>query len=422
MKKSQILAALALAFALGVVAPAAGTVNTVSAYTVNDGTNNGKASCDEVNWTVAGVKADSKIYVGESTLFALNEKYSKTENNADVAGTEANSIQTKATAITGPTYTSVVLASPATIANLQDVLKNVNNMTENITHIVSGQAKTIKPYQIWSKIFAGIENKVDGKGDQALKDALTNAFTQTGNAAFDWATKKDLSQYTSLTANPLTGITGYNDWKALYTEISDVNEILARRENAIAEYKAAFTTYKSYVLTDAGNTQLDAILGNEGANKPGIQVKDFMYLVNNGGGDWLKNRTAWYGVYEEVKDAGNGNCNQSNTEYENYDLIDAIAAAYRTATWDRFAGKDNDEIAVYLMNLGKKNPSGTGEGTNKPNDDKNEGNKAPDTGILANAEGNASTTVAMVAGIATALTAAGAGVVAYRNARRSSRK
>ncbi len=46
----------------------------------------------------------------------------------------------------------------------------------------------------------------------------------------------------------------------------------------------------------------------------------------------------------------------------------------------------------------------------------------PDTGALFGTEGSASTTVAMVAGIATALTAAGAGVVAYRNARRSSRK
>jgi len=50
------------------------------------------------------------------------------------------------------------------------------------------------------------------------------------------------------------------------------------------------------------------------------------------------------------------------------------------------------------------------------------GIEAPITGVLAGAEGNASTTVAMVAGVATALTAAGAGVVAYRNARRSTRK
>ena len=34
---------------------------------------------------------------------------------------------------------------------------------------------------------------------------------------------------------------------------------------------------------------------------------------------------------------------------------------------------------------------------------------------------SASTTLAMVAGIATALTAAGAGVVAYRNARRANK-
>ncbi len=46
----------------------------------------------------------------------------------------------------------------------------------------------------------------------------------------------------------------------------------------------------------------------------------------------------------------------------------------------------------------------------------------PDTGALFGTEGSASTTVAMVAGIATALTAAGAGVVAYRNARRNARK
>ena len=45
-----------------------------------------------------------------------------------------------------------------------------------------------------------------------------------------------------------------------------------------------------------------------------------------------------------------------------------------------------------------------------------------DSGVLAAADGTASSTVAIVAGIATALTAAGAGVVAYRNARRAGKE
>ncbi len=80
------------------------------------------------------------------------------------------------------------------------------------------------------------------------------------------------------------------------------------------------------------------------------------------------------------------------------------------------------KTAIKAYRTGKA-PSGTGDGNNNDDGDGDgEGNKAPDTGVLANAEGSASTTVAMVAGIATALTAAGAGVVAYRNARRSTRK
>lgn len=47
------------------------------------------------------------------------------------------------------------------------------------------------------------------------------------------------------------------------------------------------------------------------------------------------------------------------------------------------------------------------------------GINAGNDGIIAAADGTASSTVAIVAGIATALTAAGAGVVAYRNARRA---
>lgn len=43
-------------------------------------------------------------------------------------------------------------------------------------------------------------------------------------------------------------------------------------------------------------------------------------------------------------------------------------------------------------------------------------------GVIAAADGTASSTVAIVAGIATALTAAGAGVVAYRNARRAGKE
>ena len=75
-----------------------------------------------------------------------------------------------------------------------------------------------------------------------------------------------------------------------------------------------------------------------------------------------------------------------------------------------------DDVIAKLVATLNAAVAGTGDGTTTPGD-KNDGVNAPATGIAGTAEGTA-TTVSIVAGLATALTALGAGVVAYRSARR----
>lgn len=71
MKKSQILAALALAFALGVVTPVAGLVNTASAISFEQ--NKESASATEVNTVVAAVEAESDYKKAADLITAYDE-------------------------------------------------------------------------------------------------------------------------------------------------------------------------------------------------------------------------------------------------------------------------------------------------------------------------------------------------------------
>ena len=69
------------------------------------------------------------------------------------------------------------------------------------------------------------------------------------------------------------------------------------------------------------------------------------------------------------------------------------------------------------------NQGNTGDNSQEPADgDTTTPDKVGNQGVLANAEGNASASAGIMAAVATALTAAGVGVVAFRNARRSSKK
>ena len=142
-------------------------------------------------------------------------------------------------------------------------------------------------------------------------------------------------------------------------------------------------------------------------------ISNLTSIVTNSAAQLLNNYSAWLDVNDAVI-AAEKNAQGFANEY-NYNLVLNIAKALQVAV--PVLDKTNEQIAQELV--GYKGGS-TGDGTNKPDDEKDP--SAPDTGILSNTEASASTTLAMVAGIATALTAAGAGVVAYRNARRSSRK
>ena len=137
----------------------------------------------------------------------------------------------------------------------------------------------------------------------------------------------------------------------------------------------------------------------------------------------ITNYTKWVDVYNKVV-AADGYTAKASTG--NYDKVMDIAEKWAIALPDN----DNSDAVIAEVMMGYKGgtqtPNLPEDNDNKGDDNDNNGDdqkdpSAPGTGVLSSADGNAATTVSIVAGLATALTALGAGVVAYRSARRSNK-
>ena len=354
MKKAQILSAIALAFALGVVAPVAGAnaapvarAGEIVAET---------ATKAEVNAAIAKIEG----YAAYKNFLALNEAV------------------TAATGVTAPaadTITDAIKAidtnyTPAANITLKDAIAD---------------AKKVENYGAWSNIIEAMNNDSTSVSDDAKRDTLINAI----KVVFPTYSAGQDPTYASVKADVTTNV---------------------------AEIKAKYTNYNA--LVSAVNTANEALT---------VEANLRNALIGVGKSAAEVNAAADIAALTTMANAYPG-----YTAYST--LITAVANAKKSVTTDASeANKTTIEGLDTNLKAATKAATGTevslaelangttGDGNNN-NDGDGEGNKAPDTGVLASAEGSASTTVAMVAGIATALTAAGAGVVAYRNARRSTRK
>ncbi len=356
MKKAQILSAIALAFALGVVAPVAGA--NAAPVARNGSIVAETATKAEVNAAIAKIEG----YAAYKNFLALNEAV------------------TAATGVTAPaadTITDAIKAidtnyTPAANITLKDAIAD---------------AKKVENYGAWSNIIEAMNNDSTSVSDDAKRDTLINAI----KVVFPTYSAGQGSTYTSVKADVTTDV---------------------------AEIKAKYDVYNP--LVEAVNTANKALTVEANLRNALIGVGKSAAEVNAAAD--IAALTAMANAYPGY------------TAYST--LITAVANAKKSVTTDASeANKTTIEGLDTNLKAATKAATGTevslaelangttGDGNNNDDGDGDgEGNKAPDTGVLANAEGSASTTVAMVAGIATALTAAGAGVVAYRNARRSTRK
>ncbi len=416
MKKSQILAALALAFALGVVAPVASVVNTASVSAYSDET--GTATLSDVNNSIAFVE-NNATYKAFVKILAANSAYVAGKANhtiADLAGD--GTYATDAASIYNLLNTNKATFGYNVAALAADVAKTANYKSQ-IEIYVNG-ARTSALYNAFETMLKVLDN--NKATDSQLVNAATALRTTVGwsdgtsTVGLGLLTKV---QYDNLHPEEakLVNYRGagnpYSGW-SVYEAAEDIYDAVSTAEEDLVKFNNGYNLYMPLIVESGlfNKTTVDALNAN-----PNLQPSDLNDKATTTDTTYgIIRRAQWQALYNEVQQAKEDRVQENSGD--NYSIIGDLAATWKSATGNEEAIKTvMARMAAYKAPV---NP-GTGDGTNKPDDDKKDPN-APDTGILADGEANASTTVAMVAGIATALTAAGAGVVAYRNARRSTRK
>ncbi len=530
MKKSQILAALALAFALGVVTPVAGLVNNASAISFEE--NKESASATEVNTAVAAAEANGNYKSAAALISAYNEFIEGRDNTTPAKYAEfdqgwAADIAAAMIAADSSLATDSVFASVSGPKNIEE--------TESLIADVNGNAK----YQAMIQLNAAMAN-ADNEADIPARDALVTAlrayYTAFGTAAANQINLRyDTDEYaaahfSTLKAEVLNrqGLVVDNPDHMVKADTYDaVTTAINNAEANIKKYNAGKT-----LLTDA---LTEAVLSRQGktnlANATSLSA--LANIIKDGGvyqnDNFNFNLTNWAGVVTAVENAADPD--EYSDTYDNFKMIESIAEAYGTATnSDAKLSVIMTQLISYVAPENPEDPTDPSDpnepaqtvttitdgdvtvmgvipegvalkvtpiekeikafGENKyalydikfvdadgktvdlktelvvtikaPADingekagvfyvaedgkvSKVEGAlyadgyftfntdhvgtyaivenpdsvKVGDTGVLGSAQGTASTAVSVVAGLATALTALGAGVVAYRNARRA---
>lgn len=365
MKKAQILSAIALAFALGVVAPVAGVYTTgdASAFSAEDNT----ATRADLDNAVKAVEANA-TYKAIATVATEVANTEYADENGEVAAV--------LTALDNGTPTGVT-AGKSELANPTD------------QQIIDAAKKTTN-YSLYVDLKAAVADD----NLTTLKNLILNQYNK-----IDGVTAIDASTITDASAFNLTTLSNWSYYNALITAVSDAQEAVTAETNGIKNLTAALKG----ALNETGKEALKAL---EDANNVTVATLKTLATDTN-----IDNYTKWVAVQTAVKGA---EPNDSGETAGNYTKLMAIATAYKTATNNlaETAGEIAASLAAYVAPINPKDPTNPDEPTDPT---------APGTGVVSAAEGNASTTISLVAGLATALTALGAGVVAYRSARRSNK-
>ncbi len=518
MKKSQVLAALALAFALGlgVVAPVANTYaeGGIQTYGSFGTTEEQKASSTDVLAAVNTIKRYNKYIAYNDLAEAQAQAIEDTGAFADIVdmpslkenltdelttlkvnyGSEDDLATIITTAKTSDKYNYEAWVNLLNKYNAANAVKNVTdtNVTDPALEALKSAIQAIRPdYNMDDKTIA-----------TAISTAENLAVKNADNAVSTIYTFGNMRELIGAISAAQTGV---DTVKALSTTLGAVNEFEANEATRTAQATAIenavkgntpiatlrglannvmssaegvkFTTlqtkvnaaadadyskqseYQNWMALEGLKTDFKAFAGaelnitpstpGEGENKPGDGTGDtttettIQGVVNGLGGDPIAATGKFKGsVYlraatsdKEIKAFG-------SNPYALYDItivddkgekaeFEGMVKVTMTIPENIDASKG---VGIYYVNAegeveklaadvkdGKISFSTTHFSLYAIVQDGGV-NLAPEAGVLAAADGTASSTVAIVAGIATALTAAGAGVVAYRNARRAGKE
>ncbi len=391
MKKSQILAALALAFALGVVAPVAGALNASAIdHTAQS------ATCSEVSHVVSVVNGDATY----KNMLKLKNDAAKYVGTYDEA-----------------TVKSAITTAMSALQTAGVAVSSIPGSSASLTDTKSAAATNVANYNTYKGLYDAINNPV-ASTLQSFKDNVKdyNAIANVNPviADYSWATwaavvaDKNIITGGSMTGTTISGTWAFENWSKYIDLIDAVKD---------AE---DFTT---------GMNALEADLLALGVSQADIDTTK----TPDARGALATTKVNGYAEYisgtasVEAKMTAALSCSAANESTNAYGYVYDIAEALKKADSATYGSKTVTEVADILLGATAPTdpvaPEKPGEGDdnnqNGEGDGKGDGATTPDTGVIANSEATATSTASIMAGIATALTAAGVGVVAFRNIRRN---
>lgn len=381
MKKTQLLSAIALAFALGVVAPVAST-NAQGATPFAIERPEETTSKADVDAAVAKVTAQPE-YKAYATL---NELKGATDYN-------------QATALT----------------TLNAAIKKVDNTYTDATTLADAikAAEGLEDYAKWSALYSAMQDDASvSVNDQITK--ISEAIKGLGfNVPATDDTKTPAENLTAL-KKEVTDNTEYTNMAGVIEDVTEANEGIETEAQNITDLKD--------VLAKAGVDARDITAAAEGKT-PVASLATLATTATNStrGTAYATLRTA----VEDAKGADAGDTANNTT------LLNDLKDAYKAA-----AGVDLDDATTPIDPVDPVDPDDPG--TNVPDDknpvkpgtdDTNNGQgsvsdgtgfgSTPNTGVVAKSGGSASTSVAIMAAISTVVAGFGAAIVAIRNFKRN---
>lgn len=334
MKKSQILAAIALAFALGVVAPVA-TISNASAISFADAAIEGSknlASGTEVANAIAAVKANKDYQKAMIVIDAYN-----TYINAK-AGTYADYVRTNASEIA---YYGVAVFGVSTTKNADgietvDGVIPASNGTKTNASVAQTEAviATIKGSAGY-KVYANLASAMESKDAPSLISAIKayNDFQTDDTKDLSFSQLDDDTKF-----NVDLAITKINDAN-VFGDYNVTNMIIDRAEKNIKAYEAGLEVLtpafdSSLLSKDGANAYKHASVYDENTNTyslsglAGAIYASGSYVEKN----FIStlNLNKWNTVNAELENITSYDTNEDTKG--NWDIIHDLAVDYRAAT------------------------------------------------------------------------------------------
>ncbi len=398
MKKSQILAALALAFALGVVAPVAGTYAEAGIAPMAD---LGDGTTTPTTATKAELEAVVNKISGQAEYKAFAELAAALAENTEKSPMALADIKSAITTALGKL--SFGYNTQATLAQLVETAKGIDN------------------YAAWSNLVekTAVAQAVQAGTNKEVSQVTAQTNLLTAIQAFYPNAKLTDGETLQTTIGTATGLT-LKDAEGNNTAYTYGN--ISLMVNTINAYPTSTNIYNR--LSKA----LTAVAKDDAAKKTIADtdtIAGLVALANETDADAAVFNTTKAKNYKDLRDDIDTIDYDTLTATQMRTEINDLITAYETASGLKYADITNPAPEDPSQPINPTDPDtpttpttpddGKGDATTTP--DKN---GAPNTGVVAEgADASAKSSVSIMAGVSSFITAAGSALVAIRRGKKA---